>query len=121
MSTPPYEIPFTRFDLPDGRRSKDTMFTDDPDVWAAYLRISHNGCRMTVEILSTGMISAAIEHPEGDYDILVHPNGPGLPEATGEMMKRFTQEGFEQWLEDMKGEPNDGADPFDALHEQDLH
>ncbi len=87
-----YEIPFIRFSLPNGRQTPDTMMTEDAEVADAYRRIEAAGCRMTVEILQTGGIAACIEGPDGDLDCTVHPNGPGLPEAIGAMMKRFDPE-----------------------------
>lgn len=100
-----YYIPFARFSLPNGRRSEDSMRTADPDVVAAYERIRAAGFYCSVEILSTREIAAYISDGTsadmGDIDCLVHPNGPGLPEAIGAMMKGFTAEGAAEWRKAM--------------------
>lgn len=102
-----YAIPFTRFTLPDGRQSEDSMNTEDPEVAAAYERIRAAGYRMTVELLRSGNVSASIECPEGDYDCTVHTNGPGLSEAIGIMMKRFDATEAAWWRESMRSHPRD--------------
>lgn len=101
IPTMTYHIPFTRFSLPDGRRSEDIMTTRDVAVAEAYDRIHKEGFYMAVEMLSTGEIAAYIsdgtEADMGDIACIVHSNGPGLPEAIGAMMKAFTPEGAAEW------------------------
>lgn len=125
IPTMTYHIPFTRFNLPDGRRSEDSMVTRDAEVAAAYDRIHKEGFYCSIELLTTGEIAAYISDgtPEdmGDIACIVHDNGPGLPEAIGAMMKAFTPEGVEEWREamtrmvDEEVEASDGDDLVDML------
>lgn len=125
MSTTIYHIPFTRFSLPDGRQTEDSMATTDPELPAAYDSIRAAGFRMTVEILGgigAGMISAAIECPDGDYDQIIHPNGPGLPDAIGVMMKQFDSKEAALWREMVRDEGGlyenvDEPDESEPLHD----
>jgi hypothetical protein len=95
-------IPLTQFILPDGRQS-DTFCDGLPaDLQSQYDLIRENGCRLTCEILTTGDISLAVEHKDGDFDIEIATNGPGekSPKKSLErLIRRFNVDAFEKWLE----------------------
>jgi hypothetical protein len=71
------EIKVTQFLLPDGRQKE--VFIERPDEIAAMAgKIVAAGYRFTVELLTTGHVSMAIEDDEQDHDIELVPNAPGV-------------------------------------------
>lgn len=91
----------TQFYLPDGRnRSHKTELPDDCAV--GYEAMKRLGCRLTAEVLMTGMVSVTIEHEEGDYDINVVKNGPEVQEALAHMLRAFDGAQFEKWLKEVE-------------------
>lgn len=91
------EVPFIQFHLPDGRQSKTTIKLDDT-VSTKLEEIKNAGCRLTAEILTTGVCSFCIEKPEiGDFDMELSPNGPGVKEAVTKMILRFSPKDFQVW------------------------
>lgn len=98
-----YTIPFTRFNLPNGRQSHDETDVGDTE-YAAYQKVVAAGLRMTIELLSNGAVSMCIEDPEiGDFDIEVCSNGPAVPEKLSEMLLRFDPTKVEEWRTIMTG------------------
>jgi hypothetical protein len=91
-------IPFTQFLRPDGRQKPVTIEGVSEAAFAKYEEAARLGCRMTCEELTTGEASMCIEHPEGDFDCVVVPNGPGVKEAVEGMLLRFTEGAFREWL-----------------------
>lgn len=97
------EIPFTRFHLPNGRQTIETIDVDDI-TFAHYERAANMGFRMTVEILTNGAISMAIEDRElGDFDCVVCANGPQVSIKLTEMLGRFDESKVREWREQMGG------------------
>jgi hypothetical protein len=86
-------IPFTQFLRPDGRtRSTEVEVSDD--VAAMARAIIARGLRFECEVLTTGHASFTITDPEeGDLDIRVVPNGPGVVEAIEDMVRSFRARG----------------------------
>lgn len=82
-------IPFTQFVAPHGKR-RDTSIEVAPDVHEKAMRLIADGLRFECEVLSTGHVSMTITDPEdGDLDIRVRPNGPGIREAVEDMVRKF--------------------------------
>ncbi len=82
-------IPFTQFMRPDGR-SVPVSIEVAPAVAARANAIIKRGLAFECEMLSTGQASITITDPEeGDLDIRVVPNGPGVREAVEEMVMGF--------------------------------
>lgn len=95
------EIPFTQFLLPDGRQRPTSIAVDD-ETFSQYEKVAAAGLRMTVELLSNGMVSQCIEDPElGDFDCVVSSNGPDVPGKLKEMLMRFDPASIPAWKEDM--------------------
>lgn len=93
-------IPFTQYLLPDGRR-KETSIDVGPLEHVAFESARACGFRMTCEILTNGLISMAIEHPElGDFDCIVCANGPDVPQKLSNMLLRFDRTKAEEWIKE---------------------
>lgn len=84
------DIPFTQFLMPDGRESQVTIDRPD-DIAAKAQEIIAAGYRFECEMLSDyTTISLTITDPdEGDVEIEIVPNGPEVPVAIDNMIKRF--------------------------------
>lgn len=83
------EIPFTQYLLPDGRK-RQTSIEVAPEVANKARSIIRCGLSFECELLITGQASFTITDPEeGDVDIRVIPNGPGVREAIEEMVRDF--------------------------------
>lgn len=82
-------IPFTQFVAPHGRQ-KTVFIQVRPDVADKAHSLIARGLSFECEVLSTGEVSATITDPEeGDLDIVVVPNGPGVREAIERMIEEF--------------------------------
>jgi hypothetical protein len=91
------KVPFTQFIPPHGRQERIEIELAD-ELAPKLEQIAAAGCRLTAEILSTGICSFCIEEPElGDFDITLVVNGPQVPIKITDMIQRFTPELFEQW------------------------
>lgn len=97
MATAPYfepadampTIPFTEFVLPHGR-TREQWIEVDPSVADKARTIIARGFRFECELLRTGQVSLTITDPEdGDADIRVVPNGPGVREAVEDLVRQF--------------------------------
>jgi hypothetical protein len=90
-------IPLTQFLRPDGR-TRDVWCDDMPSDLAPNMdAITAHGARLTCEELMT----LAIEHPEGDFDIEICSNGAGEnspKNALERLIRRFDVDEFEKWL-----------------------
>lgn len=93
-------IPFTQYLLPKGTRKPVEIEVSDLSA-AKFSEAERLGCSMTCERLTTGEISLCIAHEAGDFDCLVVPEGPGVPEAVETMLLRFTPEAFNAWHMEM--------------------
>lgn len=93
----PHEIPFTQFLLPNGRQRATSTFVGDLE-FEAYKKLSSMGFRMTVEMLSNGIISQAIEDPElGDFDLQLSANNEEVPRALSKLLLRFNPDVATEW------------------------
>lgn len=84
------KVPFTT-EIPDRLREQ----------WDA---ITEAGLTLAAEVLSTGEISATLEHLGfgEDFDIELAENAPGKPvEAVVAMIERFKPETFARWRREM--------------------
>ena len=83
------EIEFTQFFMPDGR-TKPTTITR-PDAIGEYAdRLIAAGCRLEIEMLTTGQISMTVEKDDedGEIDLLAQKvcnNGPEVIENVDEL------------------------------------
>ena len=66
-----YEIPFTTYTLPHGRKSSDKFVTTITDVYNQALDIIEAGFHFEFEVLRTGDASFTIGDEDGDYAHLV--------------------------------------------------
>lgn len=63
------------------------------------------GCRLTAEVLQTGVCIFAIEEPEiGDYEIAICQNGPNVPIVIANMLREFDPKKFADWKRDYHDE-----------------
>lgn len=86
------EIPFTQFLRPNGRR-RDVSIEVADDVASKARELIGQGLSFECEELMTGEVSLTITDPEeGDLDIRVRPNGPGIREAVEDMVRGFDLE-----------------------------
>jgi hypothetical protein len=82
-------ITFTQFVLPRGDR-RYVSIEVAPDVASKADTIVARGFRFECELLRTGQVSLTITDPEeGDADIRVVPNGPGVRDAVEDLVRRF--------------------------------
>jgi hypothetical protein len=65
--------------------------------------LSQDNLRLEAEILSTREVNFTITHSEyGDYDGFVKPNGPEVPIAITDMLRRFNVDEYQQWLREQE-------------------
>lgn len=82
-------IPFTQYMMPNGRKVPVSIEVAD-DVYATATKLIDAGLCFECEVLTTGQVSMTITDPEeGDLDIRVRPNGPGIREAVEDMVRNF--------------------------------
>jgi hypothetical protein len=87
MTTP--AIPVTEFVLPDGRE-RPGSFKRSEEITASAYEIIGAGYRFTIERLTTGEISMAVEGDEGDEDVETVPNAPDVVgEGFDRLVTRF--------------------------------
>ncbi|MDP3936820.1 MAG: hypothetical protein Q8R92_01640 [Deltaproteobacteria bacterium] len=92
-----FEAEATQYLLPDGEQR--TRVIELPEsLRPQYEAMRACGCRLTGEMLRTGEVSFAIEHPEADYDLVVVPNGPEGTATWHDMIRRLDRAEFEKWL-----------------------
>ena len=66
-------IEFTQFLMPDGRQATNTIQRPDPIADKAAELVSA-GCRLEIEMLTTGQISMSVEHGDDTWAIEITPN-----------------------------------------------
>lgn len=82
-------IQFTQFMRPHGRPNPVSIEVD-PLVAAKARTIVARGFAFECEVLTTGEVSLTITDPEeGDLDIRVVTNGPGVREAVEDLVRSF--------------------------------
>ncbi|WP_230280234.1 hypothetical protein [Croceicoccus sp. Ery15] len=85
-------IPFTQFVAPNGHRRPVTIEVSDDTAAKARL-IIQRGFAFECEVLMSGEVSLTITDPEeGDLDIEVVMNGPGVREAVERLVNRFAEQ-----------------------------
>lgn len=85
-------VPFTQYLRPNGRAVPVKIEVAD-DAALKARKIIDFGLEFECEVLSTGEVSLTITDPEdGDLDIEVVPNGPGMREAVERLIDRFRLE-----------------------------
>ena len=94
-------VEITQFIAPHGGQRKVTCEVPD-DCAVGYESLKRHKCRLTAEVLMTGVVSQCIEHEEGDYDIAVTANGPAVTDALVEMIRKFDGADFEKWLKEVQ-------------------
>jgi hypothetical protein len=83
------DIPFTQYMRPNGR-AVPVSIAVDPEVAAIAQTIRARGLAFECEVLTTGQVSLTITDPEeGDLDIRVVENGPGVREAVEDLVRNF--------------------------------
>ena len=83
-------IPFTQYLRPNGRTTEVSI--DRPsEISDLAQRIIDAGFRFECEELTTGHASLTIAGPEGDEDIELVMNGPGIPDAVDNLVRRFAE------------------------------
>lgn len=91
------EIPLTQFIRPNGVQ-KQVSTTVSDDCQQGYEAILKSGCRLTAECILPDLVNICIEDPlDGDVDMILVPNGPGLQEKIADMIRTFTVEKYKQW------------------------
>ena len=75
-----FEIPFTQYLLPDGRR-RPIGFGVEGETEAKARAVLDHGWVFEAEILTTGEISLTVSDGEDDRAIVVVANGPGMAAA----------------------------------------
>lgn len=90
-------VTFTQYLRPDGRRQAVTILmphdvADKADQLRAIRLV------LECEVLRTGEVSLTItdQEEEHDVDIRVVPNGPGVPEAVMDLVRKFNLEEFKR-------------------------
>lgn len=85
-------IPFTQYIRPHGRAVPVSIEVAD-DIAAKAQTIMSRGLCFECEVLNTGEVSLTITDPEeGDLDIRVLPNGPGIREGVEALIRDFGAE-----------------------------
>lgn len=92
------QVEITQFMNPFGDPRQ--RFAEVPDDCAVgYEALRRKGCRLTAEVLDTGLVSQCIEHEDGDFDMkIVANNGPRVKQALCEMICAFDEAKFDAWL-----------------------
>lgn len=85
-------IPFAQYLRPDGRR-REVSIEVAPEIADKARAIIARGLCFECEELATGQVSLTITDPEeGDLDIRLVSNGPGVRDAVEDLVRRFGQE-----------------------------
>ena len=82
----PYKIKFTQYLRPHGRQQT-VEFDAAPDMYLRAQKIIGLGAKFEAEILTTNEVSLTVNHNGEDIAIEVVPNGPGVVEAVGRLIK----------------------------------
>ncbi len=83
-------IPFTQYMRPNGRAVPVSIEVAE-DVAGMAASLIESGLALECESLTTGHVSLTITDPEeGDLDIRVVNNGPGVREAVEDLIRGFT-------------------------------
>ena len=94
-------IPITRFYRPDRRQAPQSIELAD-DLAPKLKEIQDAGCRLTADVLTTGMCSFTVELPAlGDFDMELSPNDPEVPVKLTAMIRRFDPVKFAARKEEM--------------------
>lgn len=80
-------IPFTQYVRPFGGRRATTILRP-AHIASAADRVIAAGYRFECEELTTGEVSLTIANDNGDFDIEVCANGPGVPNAVDRLVIR---------------------------------
>lgn len=82
-------IPFTQFLLPDGRKAPLTVDCS-VEVASVAESVIADGYEFQIEILTTREVSMTCFDPQEEEDIAIEvcPNGPGIEEAVGRLVKQ---------------------------------
>lgn len=81
-------ITFTQYLRPFGRPTPVTITRPD-DISRKAVEIRERGFRFECEELWTGEVSLTISNDDGDHDIELVDNGPGVPAAVDRLISRF--------------------------------
>lgn len=97
MKTMSTVVPYIRFHRPNGRKTHEEIELA-ADLRQKLTALHDSGCRITMELLLTGMVSLCIEHPYEDYaEELCAPEY--IPEALEAMIDAFDRDAFNLWLD----------------------
>jgi hypothetical protein len=88
LSAAPGLIEFTRYSLPNGRRSTETIERPAPIAELASAIVAA-GYRFECEMLGDGTVSLTIADDNADHAIELCPNGPGIPAAVERLITGF--------------------------------
>jgi hypothetical protein len=91
-------VKITQF-IPPRRRQEERSCEVPNDCAPGYESLNRHGCRLTAEVLMTGLVSQTVEHEIGDYLVEITPNGPEVQTALIKMLHEFDGAKFEKWLE----------------------
>ena len=87
-ATKEYDIPFTQYLMPNGRKVAVTI-ARPKEIYDKAMDIIKAGYCFEVELLTTGHVSMTITDNDDDHDIEVVDNGPEVPMAVDRMITRF--------------------------------
>jgi len=98
------KLNITQYLRPDGRKKE--IIVEIPDEYEKIIKkIKENSCIITCEQLTTGEAAQYITSEEyGDYDIQITKCGKEADKALLEMIKRFNEKDFKNWLKMQKFE-----------------
>jgi DNA-binding IclR family transcriptional regulator len=86
-------IPFTQYLRPNGERRQVTIVRS-PEIEALAQEIRAKGYNFECEELNNGIVSFTVVSPhddEGDICIVLVPNGPRVPAAVDDLVRRVTK------------------------------
>lgn len=78
-------IRFTQFLRPNGTQQPTTIARPEPIAQMAEELLAA-GCRLEIEVLTTGEISITVEGAAATWAIEIVENGPGVPEAVDKVI-----------------------------------
>lgn len=86
-----YEIPFTQFLLPNGRRRQVQFQTESKEVADTALQLIEQGVSFEIEILRTGEISMETIYEDEPVANDLCSNGPAVVEAVEKLVRRTNE------------------------------
>ena len=93
------QVQITQFIAPSPHGEQRIRNCEVPDNCAVgYEALRRKKCRLTAEVLSTGLVLQTIEHEDGDFAIEVTANGPEVQQALIKMLREFDGKAFDEWL-----------------------